>query len=299
MRYEWERGEKPHSEGKGIVPIGGPMEGMYAFKLSDGGLDEEGELCLSGAQVTRGYWNNAAKTAEAFGTTKDGQTFYRTGDLCKLDRAGNFLYLGRIDNQVKIDGHRVELEEIEFHAATKLREENDYTVYDLIVSSFPPTIDWFRQKGIPAEMNRLGFEPRVLSEIKPEKRIFDVTFIGRFFTGIYDSRALFLELLCERIEKVKVWGTGVDELPVTSPIRRCYMVVGARTIDSHVPINRRPGKFIIQHWANILAKQKIPDINSGLRIIEKAVLLKCLHLMVPRGCLAQKSKEEPFGGRGH
>ena len=109
------------------------------------------------------------------------------------------------------------------HAATKLREENDYTVYDLIVSSFPPTIDWFRQKGIPAEMNRLGFEPRVLSEIKPEKRIFGVTFIGRFFTGIYDSRARFLELLCERIEKVKVWGTGVDELPVTSPIRRCYM----------------------------------------------------------------------------
>jgi len=109
------------------------------------------------------------------------------------------------------------------HAATKLREENDYTVYDLIVSSFPPTIDWFRQNGIPAELNRLGFEPRVLSEIKPEKRIFDVTFIGRFVAGIYDSRARFLELLCERIEQVKVWGTGVDELPVTSPIRRCYM----------------------------------------------------------------------------
>jgi acyl-CoA synthetase (AMP-forming)/AMP-acid ligase II len=116
LRYDWERGEKPHSEGKGIVPIGGPMEGMDAFKLSDGGLVEEGELCLSGAQVTRGYWNNPAKTTEAFGTTNDGQTFYRTGDLCKLDRKGDFLYLGRIDNQVKIDGHRVELEEIEFHA---------------------------------------------------------------------------------------------------------------------------------------------------------------------------------------
>lgn len=109
------------------------------------------------------------------------------------------------------------------HAATKLREENDYTVYDLIVSSFPPTLDWFRQKGIPAELNRLGFEPRVLSEIKLEERVFGVTFIGRFFAGIYDSRARFLELLCERIEQVKVWGTGADELPVTSPIRRCYM----------------------------------------------------------------------------
>jgi len=115
LRYEWERGELPHSQGKGIVPIGKPMEGMDAFKLNENGVDEEGELCLSGEQVTLSYWNNPTKTAEAFGTTKDGKKFYRTGDLCKIDQAGNFLYLGRIDNQVKIDGHRVELEEIEFH----------------------------------------------------------------------------------------------------------------------------------------------------------------------------------------
>jgi glycosyltransferase involved in cell wall biosynthesis len=59
----------------------------------------------------------------------------------------------------------------------------------------------------------------------------------------------------------------------------CSMVVGARTKDSHVSRKRRPGKFIMQRWANVLARQKIPDINSGLRIIEKSVLLKCLHLM--------------------
>ena len=116
LRYDWQRGELPHPQGKGIVPIGRPMEGMDAFKLNENGLDEEGELCLSGKQVTFGYWNNPSKTAEAFGTAKDGKKFYRTGDLCKIDQAGNFLYLGRIDNQVKIDGHRVELEEIEFHA---------------------------------------------------------------------------------------------------------------------------------------------------------------------------------------
>jgi amino acid adenylation domain-containing protein len=115
LRYEWKRGESPHPHGKGIVPIGRPMEGMEAFKLNGTSLDEEGELCLSGEQVTLGYWNNPLKTTEVFGTTKEGKTFYRTGDLCKIDQAGNFLYLGRIDNQVKIDGHRVELEEIELH----------------------------------------------------------------------------------------------------------------------------------------------------------------------------------------
>jgi len=115
MRYEWQCGESPHPQGKGIVPIGRPMEGMDAFKINDNSLDEEGELCLNGEQVTLGYWNNPSKTAEGFGTTKTGRKFYRTGDLCKIDQTGNFLYLGRIDNQVKIDGHRVELEEIEFH----------------------------------------------------------------------------------------------------------------------------------------------------------------------------------------
>jgi glycosyltransferase involved in cell wall biosynthesis len=70
-----------------------------------------------------------------------------------------------------------------------------------------------------------------------------------------------------------------DVARVMAESSNCNMVVGARTTDSHVPISRRPGKFIIQHWANLLAKQKIPDINSGLRIIDKSVLLKCLHLM--------------------
>ena len=115
LRYEWQRGESPHPQGKGIVPIGRPMEGTDAFIINENSLEEEGELCLNGAQVTFGYWNNPSKTAEVFGTTKAGKKFYRTDDLCKIDQAGNFLYLGRIDNQVKIDGHRIELEEIEFH----------------------------------------------------------------------------------------------------------------------------------------------------------------------------------------
>src|SRR5437773_12431458 len=116
LRYEWQRGELPHPQGKGIVPIGRPMEGMDAFKINENNLDEKGELYLNNEQITLGYWNNPSKTAEVFGTTKNSKKFYRTSDLCKIDQAGNFLYLGRIDNQVKIDGHRVELEEIEFHA---------------------------------------------------------------------------------------------------------------------------------------------------------------------------------------
>ena len=42
------------------------------------------------------------------------------------------------------------------HAATQLPETENWRVYDLVISSFPPTLDWFRSKGVPAELNRLG-----------------------------------------------------------------------------------------------------------------------------------------------
>ena len=93
-------------------------------------------------------------------------------------------------------------------------------------------------------------------------------------TGILASTRDFV-LFCDADGQHRI----EDVTRIIAECSNCSMVVGARTTDSNVQINRRPGKFIMQHWANILAKQKIPDINSGLRIIEKSVLLKCLHLM--------------------
>jgi acyl-coenzyme A synthetase/AMP-(fatty) acid ligase len=74
-----------------------------------------GELCLSGAQLTPGYWNNPEKNREAF-FSYEGRVHYRTGDLCVEDDQGDVMYAGRLDHQVKIQGFRVELSEIEHHA---------------------------------------------------------------------------------------------------------------------------------------------------------------------------------------
>lgn len=76
----------------------------------------QGELCLSGSQLTPGYWNNPEKNNEAFFVDQNGQRFYRTGDICFTDSEGDIMYCGRKDSQVKIQGFRVELGEIEFHA---------------------------------------------------------------------------------------------------------------------------------------------------------------------------------------
>jgi len=106
----------------GAIAIGKEMKNMKAIVVDENKnslpANEKGELCLSGLQVTPGYWKNEQKNSESFfKLNKNGleEIFYRTGDLGMLDEEGDFLYCGRIDFQVKIQGFRVELGEIEHH----------------------------------------------------------------------------------------------------------------------------------------------------------------------------------------
>lgn len=58
------------------------------------------------------------------------------------------------------------------------------------------------------------------------------------------------------------------------------IAVGARTTStSHTPAIRVPGKWILRRFGNFLAGEKLPDLNSGLRILRRSVILKYLHLM--------------------
>lgn len=74
-----------------------------------------GELCISGNQVTRGYLNKAEITAEKFiqNPFETAEKLYRTGDMVRKLPNGKIEFVGRKDNQVKVRGFRIELEEIE------------------------------------------------------------------------------------------------------------------------------------------------------------------------------------------
>ncbi|MCX7124414.1 MAG: amino acid adenylation domain-containing protein, partial [Gammaproteobacteria bacterium] len=76
-----------------------------------------GELYVSGAGVARGYLNQPALTAERFTLnpfTQESETMYKTGDLVRWLPDGNLEYISRNDLQVKINGYRIELNEIEY-----------------------------------------------------------------------------------------------------------------------------------------------------------------------------------------
>ena len=118
-RYTWDPAHSSEACEMGIVPIGFPFDDQSVCVV-DADLQPverggRGELCLSGSQVTGGYWNNSKNTDRQFVSLPgSGNTvWYRTGDLVKQNQDGCLRYLGRIDNQVKIRGYRVELQEID------------------------------------------------------------------------------------------------------------------------------------------------------------------------------------------
>jgi amino acid adenylation domain-containing protein len=105
---------------RGLVAIGKPLPGFDAAVFDENckplGPGQEGELALSGPQVALGYFQDAERTAARFPVI-DGKKWYRTGDLVYREQSGVYHHLGRIDHQVKIRGHRVELGEVEANLA--------------------------------------------------------------------------------------------------------------------------------------------------------------------------------------
>jgi D-alanine--poly(phosphoribitol) ligase subunit 1 len=78
----------------------------------------KGELHIGGDFVSQGYYNNSKLTLEKFYTKiirKKRVRFYKSGDIVAKDAKGNFYFKGRSDNQIKIMGYRIEIEDIEMN----------------------------------------------------------------------------------------------------------------------------------------------------------------------------------------
>jgi len=101
------------------IPIGKPISGSTAYVVSNNGnllpVGIAGELWVGGDGVGRGYLNNEKQTKERFlKNIFNNSKIYKTGDLVKWLPDGNIEFIGRIDNQIKIRGFRVELSEINY-----------------------------------------------------------------------------------------------------------------------------------------------------------------------------------------
>jgi len=107
------------------VPIGLPIPNCDVILRGENGASNEGELYVGGPCIFRGYYNESKEMSDAFakllpryscGDFVDGcqdQLYFRTGDLVKQLPSGDFVFLGRKDRIIKINGQRIALEEVE------------------------------------------------------------------------------------------------------------------------------------------------------------------------------------------
>ncbi|MBL6449160.1 amino acid adenylation domain-containing protein [Fulvivirga sp. 29W222] len=103
------------------IPIGKPIANSQCYIVKETDYNQilppgiPGELCVSGDGLAKGYLNDPELTAEKFvpHPFKKGEKLYRTGDRARLLPDGNIQFIGRVDEQVKVRGYRIELKEIE------------------------------------------------------------------------------------------------------------------------------------------------------------------------------------------
>lgn len=138
--HRWDAIRSPLLCRNGIVPIGRPYDGLIATvldeKLSPVAAGNTGELCVSGPQTTPGYWRAPELTEQRYVnlaiSRHETRRFYRTGDLVARGPEGEYIFLGRADQQIKILGHRIELGEVE--AALR----GDLGVEHAVALAWPP-----------------------------------------------------------------------------------------------------------------------------------------------------------------
>jgi amino acid adenylation domain-containing protein len=164
-----------------LVPIGRPVAGKKVYVLDTSGSPVPagipGELYIGGLGLGRGYLNRPELTAERFipdpFADTPGARMYKTGDRVRFLADGNLVYLGRLDEQVKVRGYRIELGEIEARlgsypgvrevfVTTRQGQPGEQQIIAYVVTETGDSIDasnlyTYLSKYLPAYMLPSGF----------------------------------------------------------------------------------------------------------------------------------------------
>ena len=156
---------KPEEQFEKSIPYGRPLKNQQFYVLNEN-LERcpewvVGDLYIGGTGLARGYWSDPQKTAASFLSHPKLGRIYRTGDLGRLLPSGEIEFLGRNDLQIKLHGHRIELQEIE----AKLNLHNDISQSIASIN-----VDAAGNKQLVAyvvprdNLNELGAQPNVITD---------------------------------------------------------------------------------------------------------------------------------------
>lgn len=176
------------------------------------------------------------------------------------------------------------------HAAP--HPKHDVSEYDLMLSSLPNYVDYYRQKGMKSDFFGLGFEPAILEKLEEGDKRHDIAFVGGL-GGHHGESDSLLESLCERY-RITIWGYGIKRVAKNSPIRRVYRgpIWGKEMYqvlrDSKIGLNRHID--IAGDYANNMRLYEVTGVGSLLLTDQKINLPQ---LFDPnRECIAYSSQRE-------
>lgn len=249
------------------VTIGKPLPN-YGLLVVDEKLNllppgETGELCIIGAGVAQGYLGRPDLTAEKFVTnpyaagTHEAR-LYHTGDLARIDAAGNIQCLGRVDDQVKIRGFRVELGEIEAVIARQpgvgttaviIKEINEV---EQLVSFFVASSDTAPQ---PAELRRAL--AALLPPYMVPARFEAVQILPRLTSGKIDRKALRALPLIEVISE--------DESDIPEGAAETALFAALKPLFPGLPLRREADFFTDLGGHSLLAARLVSRMREDSR----------------------------------
>ncbi|MFE7909002.1 amino acid adenylation domain-containing protein [Streptomyces albogriseolus] len=193
--FSWSRGDRAFWTRRAEVPIGVPFDNIRCYVLDDElrplPPGAPGELWIGGGTVSDGYVGDPGRTAERYRTLRLGDrtdTVYRTGDLVRLLPGGTLTHLGRLDDQVKVNGNRVELGEVRA-ALVALPDVRDAAVQAVRHAHGSLQIVAHVVTGAPAAALRAALATRLPSHMIPA-HLHPVPHIPLLPNGKTDRRAL-------------------------------------------------------------------------------------------------------------
>jgi len=209
LQYAWAREHgvdvAPPAPPQGVIPAKALLAGAKRrfSRLADRALSKFGHSLP--ARAVGADWEDLVLRAQIANFPPDvilnQEMAAMRSPVLKMLKASNRLIIGQI--------------------ASSLPENEVFDVYDLVISSLPNQVAWFRGQGVKAELNRLAFDPVVLERLGPQPvRDIPLSFVGSLSPD-HKSRIAFLEHVARRTP-LKVWGNGIERLPQSSPLHACY-----------------------------------------------------------------------------
>ena len=188
--------------GRDVVPIGFPLSGVGVRVLDAESEPVEegqyGELAISGVQVTQGYLNLPVLTAERFPTLQ-GKRWFLSGDRAMCDATGLYHCFGRIDGQVKVLGHRIELEDVDAHLRLATHADVVGTVpWPLVEGMATGLVSFIVAESVDTEAVMQDLEARLPAYMLP-KRIVVLAQMPFNSSGKVDRAALTTMLRDEAV----------------------------------------------------------------------------------------------------